>query len=113
MDAITSINGFLETYRVIVQLLGLGTFFYGVAWFLKSSKEELFGKLDKITDNHLHTIQDNTGKAASVLVEMQKGFAAHDQRAMDIAEEVRDFRAEVRSRPSECPLIKDKDANVS
>jgi hypothetical protein len=110
------INQFLDQYKSLLTLLGLGTTLFGLAWFFRSSKAELFGKLDKVSDklaqmadNHLCHIQSATERTADTLGKMQIEAAAHDMRAANIKQELEDFRAEVRSRPSECPLILKKD----
>jgi hypothetical protein len=103
------INQFLDQYKSLLTLFGLGTTFFGLAWFFRSSKAELFSKLDRIIDNHLCHIQTATERTADTLSKMQVEAAAHDMRAQNIKQELEDFRAEVRSRPSECPLIKPKE----
>jgi hypothetical protein len=103
------INQLVEQYRVVATLVGVGAFIFGIAWFLRSSRQELFAKLDNIADNHLTHIQAATEKSSATLTQVQIGMAAHDMRATAIGKELEDFRIEVRLRPSECPLIINKD----
>ena len=59
-----------QTLTVIlpyVQLFGVASVLFGVAWWLRSAQSEVIQRLDIIEGNHLHTIEENTGKTTQAI----------------------------------------------
>jgi hypothetical protein len=45
-----------------LQLFSALSIVFALAWWARSTKEDILSRLDVIESNHLHTIEENTGK---------------------------------------------------
>ena len=73
-----------------VQLFTVVSIIFGFVWWLQSSREQLFTKIDKITDNHLTHIELGITKLSDQMPKYFEELHDHQTREEVILTAIRD-----------------------
>jgi hypothetical protein len=86
----SALTDFLSVILPYVQLFGVVTICFTVAWWLHSSKSELFARLDKITYNHLSHIEGGITKLSESMPQFFEELHDHQTRTEVMLNDIRD-----------------------
>ena len=86
----TALLDILAAVYPYVQLFTVVSIIFGFVWWLQSSREQLFTKIDKITDNHLTHIELGITKLSDQMPKYFEELHDHQTREEVILTAIRD-----------------------
>jgi cell shape-determining protein MreC len=86
----TALLDILAAVYPYVQLFTVVSIIFGFVWWLQSSREQLFTKIDKITDNHLTHIELGITKLSDSMPQFFKELHDHQTKAEVLLTDIRE-----------------------